>query len=153
MKYKPRLIWSGFITGCFIVMVSVAIPGFLSNPILWRNPWSYVAFLIAIIMPLHALFGMYIVFDNSKVCRVDFFFLRDCIAIKDIQNIVYQASFVFGGHNKTVSVFDAKGNKVFMESMPFGFKLQKSFIENLIRLNPSIRLNEEAQELLKIHLD
>ncbi|MES2135181.1 MAG: hypothetical protein V4449_03015 [Patescibacteria group bacterium] len=100
-------------------------------------------------MGLHVLFGMYVFFDESKLCRVDFFIWRSCIAIADIQSVVYQSSLIFGGPNKTVSVFDAKGKKVFMESMPFGKEMQKDLIDKLIRLNPSIRLNEDAEALLR----
>lgn len=131
-------------------MFSIAIPlGISKNPFLLNDPWLYVAILTGAFFALYALWGLHISITDSKISRVDFFFWKDTIEIKNIESIVYHPSFVFGGPNKTVSVLDAHGNKVFMESMPFGKEKQRALIASLIRLNPSIRLNEDAEALLK----
>lgn len=149
MKYKPRLIWSGSIASGLLLIVLLALHGFLSNPLLWTDKFALLPFVLLIFMGLHVLFGMYVFFDESKLCRVDFFFWKQCLLIKDINSIVYHSSFVVGGANKTVSIFDGAGKKIFMESMPFGKEMQRDLISNLVRLSPSIRLNEGAEAFLR----
>lgn len=151
MTYKPIFRWKAVILGCFVLMFFLTAPGVMANPILLSNPWVYVTLLLFIGVVVDVLFGIHIELKNTELIRTDEFIKKIRLNIEDIREAKYMPTYIFGGPNKTLSIYAVSGDKlttITMSQMAFGNQTA-DLLSHLTKLNPLIRLDEGAEELLR----
>ena len=131
-------------------MSFLTAPGVIANPVLLDNPWVYVTMLLLLGVAADVLFGMRIDLENGELIRTDEFVKKIRLSVGDIKEAKYMPTYIFGGPNKTLSIYAVNGNRlvtITMSQMAYG-RQAVDLLSRLIKLNPTIRLDEGAESLL-----
>jgi hypothetical protein len=104
-------------------------------------------FLIA-----YPTFGMFLTLVDGELCRIDFFFIKKHFPVSHIVQITYPPTFIAGRNSRTLTIIADVNGETKQTSMSYPAFTEQTLakaINDLRRLNPGIRLNEDAEALLE----
>jgi len=107
------------------------------------------AILIYIFFDL--MWGTHVDIQNNVVTRTDNFIMKKRIAISNIDFIRYQPTYGVGKEARSLYLFSRnQESAVFtMTSLWFGEKNLGRFVNELVKINPQISFDSEAQALIE----
>jgi hypothetical protein len=111
-----------------------------------------VAFVLVLII-ITITFGNYVTIFNNHLSTVDGFLFKQSVDINDILHVSYGPQLVGGMGAKMLTVYRKKNNQI--KALNVGsnhFFSQQTLVNIIVELkktNPSIRLDENAEDLLK----
>lgn len=130
-----------------LVMFVIVIGGHWNEPI----AIGCMAFLILAI--LDVLFGTYLTLNEREFFRTDYFFRKRKIGVADITGMRYAPTWKLGQQNLRSLVIDGTENGLpkFIDLPNNGFaeKNLAKIAAELKRRNPSIRVDEHVEKLIK----
>ena len=142
ITYRPYSVWVAVVDVCCILLI---IP-FSFGPL---DPISCAVIAYLAFTCLDISFGTYITVDQMTLCRTDYFIWKKCINIQHINSIAYRPTWVFAGRYKSLIIFDTHGTSIQLSYPAFKERVISKLIFDLTRMNPSIRLDEAALELIQ----
>ena len=90
------------------------------------------------------------------ICRTDYFFLKECLQIKDISGIKCIPTFTLGNSSVSINIIgvnDGVDQHITMSSVGFTMGALASVVSNLKKRNPAIQLDKATSELVKKYGD
>lgn len=146
-----------YTTNKWVAIVVVIVGAFGYGIAIFGNPNGFqinfiTIFLIGILMYMlfDSLYGTYVTLSNGTLSRIDNFFMKKRILIRDIHHVRYQPTYGVGKEISSLYVF-SKGREtptITMTSIWFTEAVLKQILHDPKTENPAIRFDEEAQSLL-----
>ena len=126
--------------------------------ILWTSPMTYnyliVAFVITVfflIVIIWSFWGVYLFVAREQICHTNYFFLKKCFRIQNIDSIYYQPSWIVGEGARSLNIIDMSTGEqrhIGLPNLGFSEKTLADIARHLKRLNPSIELDKYAEALV-----
>jgi hypothetical protein len=130
----------GAYTGAFVIaLCSRPFPGFF-HPIVYLS-LVFIAFLL-----LDLTYGIYCEVDKDKICRVDHFIIKKCIAIRDIRSLRLAPTWFVKDSGKTLIVEsrdERRTDIIRMTDLAFSSEALQSIMVDLMNKNSQIRLIDQ----------
>jgi hypothetical protein len=89
----------------------------------------------------------YFVVTRSEVARVSYFVFTTRVEVADILAIVFPDTWL-SGEMRTLAIVSRQGRKLTMTELAYGRNALADVVRRLLKLNPNIRLDEAATDLL-----
>ena len=149
MKYKTDRKWAAFMTIGDIVLLTI----------LWLSPTTYdylpTAFVVTVFfiaVSLWSFEGVYLTIENGKVCHINYFLIKKCFNIKDIDSIYYQPSWSIGETARSLNIIDLSTGEqkdISLPNLGFSEKTLAQIARHLKQLNSFIKFDEHTEALVK----
>src|SRR3989344_870685 len=151
MKYQTDRKWA--FSGALLLALLLVV--LWTSPSVWDNLiFALGATLFFVFVMLWSFWGVYLTIGDRKVCHINYFFLKKCFEIENINAIYYQPSWSVGEAARSQSIIDLSTGKQQHISLPnlgFSERTLAQIAQHLKKLNPSIRLDEHAVAVIKKH--
>lgn len=86
---------------------------------------------------------------KTEFSRRSYFFWKKSVAISNITAITFPSTWIVSPEARTLVVWDKSGQKITMTDMGYTRPVLADVVNTLIKINPSIRLDETAKSLIK----
>jgi hypothetical protein len=110
-------------------------------------PWAFVLLLLGIAIDMK--FGIYACIEGHHFHSVSHFLVNRRTAIADIERILYQPTWIIGKKQRSIYLIERSG-KVWakMANTAYSKSTLVEVVNDLKRINPSISLDRETEELV-----
>lgn len=147
-KYSTSRVTGVFFTILAVLQLSIVI---FSRPLVDMNPIIVMASASILFVCLSMIFGTYVALGTNALTRVDTFFLKQRLLFGEIDSVRYQPTYGVGKEASSLYIFRKNQDTavITMTGLWFGEKILSQVVQDLKKANPTIILDQEAQELAR----
>lgn len=137
--------------GGLVAILIIVLVGNPTYPQLWE--FVFIHFLVTIFIGA-SLVDTYGTLDQKKktISRTNYFFFSKRLKLEDITTINYRPTWIMGGIASSVYIIGTlEGKEIVIEFPNVGWRENTlgKMVNDIRQLDPSIKLDESAEELLK----